>query len=127
LASEGAFVGAVFDAGCGTGEHSLLVASLGLSVLGVDVAKTALAMAREKAHDRGIEAEFAAADAFHLERLQRRFETVPDCGLLHTFSDDERPNYLASLASVTEKGGTLYVLCFSNDGPDIGPHPVSQQ
>jgi hypothetical protein len=59
--------------------------------------------------------------------LQRRFETVPDCGLLHTFSDDERPNYLASLASVTEKGGTLYVLCFSNDGPDIGPHPVSQQ
>ncbi len=80
LAAEGAFVGAVLDAGCGTGEHSLLVASLGLSVLGVDVAETALAMAREKAHDRGIEAEFAAADAFHLERLQRRFETVPDCG-----------------------------------------------
>src|SRR5271156_3684506 len=49
LASEGGFSGAVLDAGCGTGEHALLVASLGLPVLGVDVAETALAMAREKA------------------------------------------------------------------------------
>jgi 2-polyprenyl-3-methyl-5-hydroxy-6-metoxy-1,4-benzoquinol methylase len=34
-------------AGCGTGENALHVASLGLSVLGVDVAETALAIARE--------------------------------------------------------------------------------
>jgi hypothetical protein len=33
---------------------------------------------------------------------------------------------VASLASVTEQGGTLYVLCFSDEGPDAGPHPVSQ-
>jgi SAM-dependent methyltransferase len=64
LASEGGFAGAVLDAGCGTGENALHVASLGLSVLGVDVAETALAIAREKADDRGIEVEFAAADAF---------------------------------------------------------------
>jgi hypothetical protein len=75
------------------------------------VAETALAIAREKAHGRGIEVEFAAADAFHLERLGRRFETVLDCGLFHTFDGDERPGYVASLASVTEHDGTLYVLC----------------
>jgi cyclopropane fatty-acyl-phospholipid synthase-like methyltransferase len=50
----------VLDAGCGTGENALHVASLRLSVLGVDVAETALAIAREKADDRGIQAEFAA-------------------------------------------------------------------
>src|ERR1017187_5163661 len=44
LASAGGFAGAVLDAGCGTGEHALLVASLGLPVLGVDVAETALAI-----------------------------------------------------------------------------------
>jgi SAM-dependent methyltransferase len=82
LASEGGFVGAVLDAGCGTGENALHVASLGLSVLGVDVAETALAIARAKADDRGIEVEFAG---------------------------DERPGYVASLASVTEHDGTLYV------------------
>jgi len=137
LASAGGFAGAVLDAGCGTGEHALLVASLGLPVLGVDVAETALAIAREKAaqkkiNDRDIaqdlgNVEFALADAFHLERLGRRFETVLDCGLFHTFNGDERLEYVASLASVTEHDGTLYVLCFSDDVPDTGPHPIRQE
>jgi SAM-dependent methyltransferase len=127
LASKGGFAGAVLDAGCGTGENTLHVASLGLSVLGVDVAETALAIARKKAADRGIEVEFAMADAFHLERLGCRFETVLDCGLFHTFNSDERLGYVASLASVTKHDGTLYVLCFSDDGPDTGPHPVRQE
>jgi SAM-dependent methyltransferase len=126
LASEGGFVGGVLDAGCGTGENALHVAALGLPVLGVDVAETAIAMARAKADYRGIEIDFAAADAFALERLGRRFNTVLDCGLFHTFDGEERPRYVASLASVTERDGTLYVLCFSDEGPDIGPHPVRQ-
>jgi SAM-dependent methyltransferase len=125
LASGGGFAGAVLDAGCGTGENALHVASLGLTVLGVDVAETALAIARAKADERGIEVEFAAADALHLERLGRRFETVIDCGLFHSFDGEERPGYVASLASVTEHDGTLYVFCFSDDGPDTGPHPIS--
>ena len=49
-----------------------------------------------------------------------------DCGLFHTFDGDERPKYVASLASVTEQDGTLYVLCFSDVGPDTGPHPISK-
>src|SRR5918997_1460842 len=101
MASEGGFAGSVLDAGCGTGENALHIASLGLSVVGVDVAPTALAIARAKADDRGIEVAFAAADALPLERLGRRFDTVLDCGLIHTFDGDERPGYVASLASVT--------------------------
>jgi SAM-dependent methyltransferase len=127
LASKGGFAGAVLDAGCGTGENALHVASLGLSVLCVDVAETALAIARQKAGDRGIEVEFVVADAFRLERLGRMFKTVLDCGLFHTFDSDERTRYVASLASVTEHDGTLYVLCFSDDGPDTGPHPIRQE
>ncbi len=126
LVSEGGFSGTVLDAGCGTGENALLVASLGLSVLGVDVAETALATAREKAGRRGMRVEFIAADAFHLEYLGRTFDTVLDCGLFHTFDGDEQSRYVASLASVTRHDGTLYVLCFSDNGPDTGPHPVRQ-
>ena len=128
LAGEGAFAGAVLDAGCGTGENALHVASLGLHVLGVDVAETALSIAREKAARRGIDAEFVVADAFRLHRLGRVFETVLDCGLLHTFDSDERRDYVASLASVTGRGGHLYVLCFSDVGPGpCGPHRISQE
>jgi SAM-dependent methyltransferase len=124
VASEGGFAGAVLDAGCGTGEHALLAASLGLPVLGVDLAPTAIELAKGTAADRGLDAEFAVADAFELDRLERRFDTVLDCGLFHTCDDDERSKYVASVGSVTRPDGTLYVLCFSDKAPDIGPHPV---
>jgi SAM-dependent methyltransferase len=127
LAGEGAFVGPVLDAGCGTGENALHLASLGLHVVGVDVAETALSIAREKAAARGMDAEFVIADALHLHRLERTFETVLDCGLFHSFDRDERRDYVASLASVTTRGGYVYVLCFGDIGSDIGPHPVSRE
>jgi SAM-dependent methyltransferase len=127
LADEGAFAGAVLDAGCGTGENALHLASLRLDVMGVDVAPSALAIARGKAADRGLDAAFVAADALRLDRLGRVFETVLDCGLFHTFDREERRDYVASLASVTGHGGRLYVLCFSDVGPGTGPHPVSEE
>jgi ubiquinone/menaquinone biosynthesis C-methylase UbiE len=99
-----------------------------LHVLGVDVAETALSIAREKAARRGIDADFVVADALHLDHLGLVFETVLDCGLFHTFDSDERRDYVASLASVTSRGGELYVLCFSDVGPGRGgPHPVGQE
>ena len=127
LASAGGFAGPVLDVGCGTGENTLHVAALGLPVLGVDVAETALAMARTKAGGRGLDVEFAVADAFHLERLGRRFRTILDCGMFHTCDAEEQPRYVASLASAIEHRGTLYVLCFSDAGPDTGPHPVREE
>jgi hypothetical protein len=51
---------------------------------------------------------------------------VVDCGLFHALDSDERAQYVAGLAAVTRSGGTVYVLCFSDQGPDTGPHPVTQ-
>jgi len=127
VAAAGGFTGAVLDVGCGTGENTLHLATRGLTVLGVDVAPTALALARAKADARGVRAEFAPADALRLQRLRRTFQTVLDCGLFHTFDDEERGPYVSSLASVTEHGGTLHLLCFSDEGPETGPHPVSRE
>lgn len=127
LAAEGKFSGPVLDAGCGSGENALHLAAQGLSVVGVDVAETALAIARRTAATRGLEIDFAPADALHLDRLSRRFESVLDCGLLHTFDGIERGEYATSLASVTERSGVLYVLCFADFGQNPGPHPLSER
>jgi SAM-dependent methyltransferase len=128
LAEEGRWTGAVLDSGCGTGEHTLLAASLGLSVLGVDVAGTALVVARDKSLDRGLPAEFALADALHLDRLGRKFDTVLDYGLFHTFDGEEQRAYVASLAAVTDPGAALFVLCFREGAPETeGPHPISEE
>lgn len=128
LTDQGAFAGQVLDAGCGTGENALRIASAGLRVLGVDVAGTALSIAREKALARHLEADFVLADALRLSRLDRVFETVLDCGLFHSFDADERRVYVESLASVTASSGHLVVLCFSDAEPGTwGPHRISQE
>jgi cyclopropane fatty-acyl-phospholipid synthase-like methyltransferase len=120
LAHSGAFTGAVLDAGCGTGEHALLAASLGLRVVGIDVAPTAIARARGKAAARGLEAEFRVEDAL---ALSGAYDTVLDCGLFHAFDAGERRAYVAALAAVTR--GRVFLLCFSDERTDV-PHPVSE-
>lgn len=127
LAERVCLAGPVLDAGCGTGEHALYLAAKGLAVAGIEVAETALKMARAKARARGLEVEFAAADALELAQLGRHFATVVDCGLFHSFDADERVRYVAGLAAVVEPGGAVYVLCFSDQGDEIGPHPVSEE
>jgi SAM-dependent methyltransferase len=127
LASTGAFAGMVLDAGCGTGDNALHLAAQGVDVLGVDVAASAVSIARESATARGMVAEFIVADALRLDRLGRVFDAVLDCALFHTFDNDERRDYVVSVASVTRPGGYLYVLCFSDTDPETaGPHPVSR-
>ena len=122
LCEQGAFAGPVLDAGCGAGEDALEIASRGIEILGVDVATTAIRQAQEKAAERGSAATFAVADARHLERLGRTFRTVLDCGLFHTFEDDERATYVESLAAVTEPGSVLHLLCVSDAATgEMGP------
>jgi SAM-dependent methyltransferase len=119
-------VGPVLDVGCGTGENALHLAALSLPVLGVDVARTAVAAARVKASERGVDAEFLVADALDLTQLERTFATVLDCGLFHTFDAGERTQYVAALAAVLRPGGELHLFCFRDAGSDGGPHPVSE-
>lgn len=126
LAAATRFVGPILDVGCGTGENTLHVATLGFAIAGVDVAVSAVELARRKAAERGLAVDFAVADALHLEQTGGRFRTILDGGLFHTFDAEERERYASSLAAVTSTGGTLYVLCFSDDGPETGPHPISQ-
>jgi SAM-dependent methyltransferase len=118
--------GPVLDAGCGGGENALLIASKRLPVLGFDVAETALTQARRDAATRELDVEFVTADALNLNDLGRTFATVIDSGLFHSFDAGERNRYAVSLAGVTEPRATLYVLAFSDEGENPGPHPLGR-
>jgi len=120
-------VGKVLDVGCGTGEHALLAASLGHDALGVDIAPSAIELAKAKAAHRGLDVRFLVVDALQLADLRERFDTVVDCGLFHVFDDDDRWRFVRSLASVVPTGGCYHMLCFSERQPgDWGPRRVTQ-
>jgi SAM-dependent methyltransferase len=126
LADKGLLTGLLLDAGCGTGENSLLAASRGADVVGIDLSPTAIARAREKASERGLAARFEVADALDLERLAFTVDTVIDSGVFHVFNDDDRARYVASLAAALKPGGVCYLMCFSDRQPGTwGPRRVS--
>jgi cyclopropane fatty-acyl-phospholipid synthase-like methyltransferase len=127
LAEQGLLRGRLLDSGCGTGENTLMAAAHGAEALGVDVAPTAIAQARQKAAERSSTARFEVADVLELSQLGLTFDTVVDSGVFHVFDDGDRARYVASLAAVMMPGATCYLMCFSDRQPgDAGPRRVSQ-
>jgi SAM-dependent methyltransferase len=127
LAEAGELRGRVLDAGCGTGEHTLMAASLGLDATGIDVAPTAIALAEAKARERRIAAHFLVHSALQLASLDGPFDTVLDSGLFHVFSDADRHEYVKSLGDAMAEGGRFIMACFSDRQPgDWGPRRVTE-
>ncbi|MFL6072552.1 MAG: class I SAM-dependent methyltransferase [Mycobacteriales bacterium] len=127
LAGAGAITGRVLDAGCGTGEHTLMAAALGLDATGVDLATNALHVAEEKARERGLTARFAPHDARDLPGLGELFDTVLDCGLFHLFRGADRAAYVRGVRSVLVPGGRYLMLGLRDDQPDPRwPHQLGR-
>jgi SAM-dependent methyltransferase len=127
LAAGGRLRGRVLDVGCGTGEHVLMAADAGCDAVGIDIAPSAIRLARAKASERGASARFVVGDARDLASLGQQFDVVLDCGLFHVFDDEDRASFVASLASVLPPGGEYFMLCFSDDEPPgWGPRRVTQ-
>jgi SAM-dependent methyltransferase len=127
LAETGSITGSVLDVGCGTGEHALMAAKLGLEATGVDLSPTAIERAKRKTEARGLQATFLVHDALHLGALGRTFDTILDSGVFHVFDDHDRAAYVESLRAAIAPGGRYFMLCFSDLVPgDFGPRRVRQ-
>ncbi|HEU5331588.1 MAG TPA: class I SAM-dependent methyltransferase [Actinocrinis sp.] len=127
LADGGAFAGRFLDVGCGTGEHTLLAAALGLDATGIERSPLALEAAERKARERGLKARFLRQDALRLPELGEIFDTALDSLVLHALRSEDRAGYLDGLRAVLRPGGRVFVLCYSDQqAPDTVPHTMSQ-
>ncbi len=111
--------GPVLDSGCGTGNTSLFFAARGLKVTGIDFVEEAIRLARVKAAERGLSAEFLIKDAMTLSEWNERFDSVIDSGLFHIYHGDERQRYVQGLAQVLKPGGRLFLFSFSDKLPEM--------
>ena len=122
----GRFHGAVVDVGCGLGENAIYLVSQGHQVTGIDAAPAAIEQATQLAGERGVDLEFAVADATSLAGFEGRFDygtigTVTNlaarlCGEAkpgyHCLDEDARHAYAAALHRATRPDGLLTLFCF---------------
>jgi ubiquinone/menaquinone biosynthesis C-methylase UbiE len=128
LIEQGKFESPVLDLGCGTGDNTIELARHGLVVKGLDAVPEALERARKKMEQAGLKQspEFVLGDALRLDESGLKARTVLDCALFHTFSDEERGEYIRGLEAVLSNGGRLHILSFSElETRQPGPRRLS--
>lgn len=127
LFEEGAITGRAFDAGCGTGENALYLASRGLDVVGFDFAPAAIERARAKAAERNVHARFEVVDVLDLSAFDNAFDSGIDSGCFHVFDDEPRARYVRSLHGALRPQGRMFIMCFSDRQPGVwGPRRVTE-
>jgi len=108
--------GRVLEVGCGAGDLSLWLAARGYSVHGVDIAPTAIKWAREKASERGLQAEFQIGDVTNLAGYSdNMFDLVVDGYCLHCIIGQDRRAFLDSVHRVLKPGGIFHVRTMCDD------------
>jgi cyclopropane fatty-acyl-phospholipid synthase-like methyltransferase len=128
LEESGALQGQILDVGCGKGENAFYLASRGRDVLAVDFVEEVVQEAQKRSEKCGIKVDFIAWDALNFAGLGRQFDTVLDSATFHTFSDDQRVRYTASLKTIMKPGAILHLICISDQEERLGgPRRVSQQ
>ena len=128
LIEQWKFESPVLDLGCGTGDNAIELARHGLVVKGLDAVPEALERARKKMEKVGLKQspEFVLGDALRLAESGLKARTVLDCALFHTFSDEERGQYIRGLEAVLSYGGRLHILSFSElETRQPGPRRLS--
>lgn len=115
--------GRALDLGCGRGAHAVYLASHGWQVTGVDLVPAALAKARQRATDAGVDVKFLDGDVTRLDALGLApgYDLFLDAGCFHGLSDPERAAYAQGVTAL--RGARSVMLLFAFKPGWRGPAP----
>jgi SAM-dependent methyltransferase len=106
--------GRALDVGCGSGRDAVYLAKRGWQVSAVDFVDKALATARQRAAEEGVEVEWVRGDVAELGRLglEPGYDLLYDFGCIQGLPDAARSDAAAGLTELASPGATLLMLAF---------------
>lgn len=96
----------VLDFGCGGGENSLLLASHGAQVFGIDISPELIEIAKERLAVNNLKAEFRAASAYDTGLPDGSVDAVLCAAILHHLEADKAQR---EILRVLKPGGVLII------------------
>ena len=119
--------GRAAELGCGTGTNVIYLARQGFDVTGIDIAPTALTIARDKAGTAGVKAEWLLADVTRAPNL-KPFDFIFDRGCYHGVRRTNAAGYVATLRRLTRRGSRILILAGNaNEERHYGPPRVKEE
>jgi len=107
----------ILDLGCGTGRNSNYLAEMGNLVVGIEISKTALALAKERAKERGLSVDYRMGDMGEPYDIEDNFvDIVLDVTSSNSLDEKGRKKYLDETNRVLKNGGYFFVRALCKDG-----------
>jgi SAM-dependent methyltransferase len=106
--------GRALDVGCGSGRDAVHLAAHGWQVTAVELVDKALARARQRAAENGVEVQWVRGDVGELGRLglEPGYTLLYDFGCIQGLPDSARQGAAAGLTELAAPGATLFLLAF---------------
>jgi SAM-dependent methyltransferase len=107
----------VLDLGCGTGRNANYLADLGNSVIGIEISKTALDIAKKRATDLGISVDYRLGDiGAPYDIADASVDLMLDVTSSNSLDEKGRAVYLSEANRVLAPGGYFFVRALAKDG-----------
>ena len=100
----------ILEIGCGTGSSSITLAEQGANVLGIDIHRESLKIARLRAELYNLDIEYKEFSAVEIDKLEKKFDAVILYATLEHLTLEERLITLGKCKSVLNEGGYLIVI-----------------
>jgi len=106
----------VLELGSGPGRNALYLAEHGSQVDAVDLAKTSVDWANDRARERQLDVSFRQANLFDLSFEQGAYDFVYDSGCFHHIAPHRRNDYIRVVSDALRPGGCFALTCFVEGG-----------
>ena len=111
----------VIELGCGAGNYIIYLSTKGFDPTGVDIAASAIDIAKKSAAEKGIKCNFITADVLgDMIEINELFDLAYDWEVLHHIFPEDREKYISNVYKLLKPGGQYLSVCFSEDSLQFG-------